>query len=212
MNDRTVIIFDFDGTLADSFMVAVNVFCEITRREPMPREDISRLRGMNMQQLLHELHIPLWKIPFLAWRVRRMMHAQVERIDLVPGVVDIVRKLSKKHQLFVLSSNSTANIQYVLRRFDIADCFAGIYGGAQPLYKYRSLRRLLQDKHLTANGVWYVGDTTGDIEAAHYVGAKSIAVSWGYNNIAALERHHPEALIFTPEELMSAVKEPSDGR
>lgn len=203
MNASSVVIFDFDGTLADSFLVALNAFCEVTRREPMPREDISRLRGMGVRQLLHELRIPPWKVPFLAWRVRGVMQTQVKRIDLVPGLADVVRKLSKKHQLFVLSSNSTESIRYVLQRFGIADCFAGIYGGAQPLRKHRALRKLLRDKHLPASNVWYVGDTTGDIEAAHYVGVNSVAVSWGYNNIAALERHHPEVLVFTPEELVA---------
>jgi phosphoglycolate phosphatase len=205
VNNKSVVIFDFDGTLADSFLVAMNAFCEATRREPMPREDISRLRGMGVLQLLRELEIPLWRVPFLAWRVRQMMHAQVERIDLVPGVAEMVRKLARQHQLFIVSSNSPANIRNVLRRFDIADCFADIYGDAQPLRKYRKLRKLLGDKKLAVDKVWYIGDTTGDIEAAHIVGAKSVAVSWGYNNIAALERHRPDKLVFSPEELVHAV-------
>lgn len=208
MNSKSVVIFDFDGTLADSFMVAIHVFCEATRRELMPHEDISRLRGMGARQLLRELRIPLWRVPLLAWRVRRMMHRQLERIDLVPGIADAVRKLSKKYRLFVVSSNSPENIRYVLGRFGIVDCFDDIYGNAQPLRKQRTLRRLLRDKSLQPDSVWYIGDATGDVEAAHHVGAKSIAVSWGYNNIAALERHHPDALVFTPEELVHAVGKP----
>lgn len=203
MNDRSVVVFDFDGTLADSFLVAMNVFCEVARREPMPREDISRLRGMGMRRLLHELGIPLWRVPFLVWRVRRMMHTQVGHIELVPGMAEAVGTLSRKHRLYVLSSNSAENIRYVLEHFGIADCFADIYGNAQPLRKYRNLRKLIRENNLDAGKVWYAGDTTGDIEAAHRAGVKSMAVSWGYNNIAALERHHPEVLVFSPEELVA---------
>jgi phosphoglycolate phosphatase len=202
VNNKSVIIFDFDGTLADSFMLALSAFCEATQREKIPHEDISRLRGMATRQLLHELRVPIWQVPFLAWRVRRMMHEDVERIDLVSGMAEVIRQLKKKHRLFIVSSNSSENIRFVLSRADIADYFEDIYGDAQPLWKHRRLRQLLRDKHLETNDVWYVGDTTGDIQAAHHEGIKSLAVSWGYNNIAALERHHPDTLVFAPDELL----------
>ena len=199
----SAIVFDFDGTIADSFMVAVETLFELTHREPLPDEDITRLRAMSTRELLRALHVPLWQVPFLAWRARRKLRGRLASIDLIPGIDDAIRRLSRDHQLFVLSSNSAENVHIFLARFGIAACFADIIGNASPLYKQGPLRRLLRRNRLAAGKVWYVGDETRDVDAARRAGVQVVAVSWGYNDIGALERHHPDALVFTPEELVA---------
>jgi len=196
------IIFDFDGTIADSFLIALDVLYGLTHRDrPLPEEDISRLRGMSNREVLQELHIPLWRVPLLLIGARRRLHTRLGEIGLIPGIDDSLRNLHQRYKLFVLSSNSFDNIESFLIRFGIRNYFVGIYSSAHPLWKERKLKKLLQDQCLVPHDVWYVGDEAQDIVAAHKVGLNSVAVAWGYNNVHALESQHPEALVFNPDEL-----------
>lgn len=200
---KPVIVFDFDGTLADTFVLALTIFCELTHRKSMPDEDVSRLRDMSPRALMAELKIHLWQIPLLGWRTRRMLAKRLHTIKLVPDISEAIRQLSRNYHLFILTTNSASNVRSVLARLNIADQFVGIYGNAGILHKEHSLRRLLRQNQLSAKDVWYIGDEVRDIEAAHHVGMPVMAVSWGFNNIASLERHHPDKLVFSPDELVS---------
>ncbi len=197
------LIFDFDGTLADSFELSLKLFYELTHRRPLPAEDISRLRGLDIVPLLRELHIPMWQIPLLLWRVRRRFGTVLEKVDLFPGMQEAIRLLAQRHRLYVLSSNSADNVRGVLMRIGIDGYFAGIYGAARPLHKERGLRNILRRSGVKPQDAWYIGDEARDVDAAHRIGLRAVAVSWGYNNIAVLGQHHPEVLVFSPEELIT---------
>lgn len=194
------IVFDFDGTIADSFPVALHIAHELFGWR-FSKDDISRLRGMKTRQILHELRVPLWRAPFLAARIRRRMVARMDQIPIIPGLDESIRRLAGRYKLFVLSSNSAANVRTFLRRYDIDAPFAAVYGSMLPWHKARVLRRLMRRHGLVKADVRYVGDTDMDIAAAHHAGTAAVAVAWGYSNIHVLQRHHPEALVFTPDEL-----------
>ena len=196
------IILDFDGTIADTFLMALNVFYELSHREPMPEEDITRLRGMGNRELMRELDIHVWQLPFWGWRARRKLAAQIDDVELIPGMADAIRKLARQYQLFVLSSNSSNNVAAVLKRYCVSDLFAGVYGNAGVLHKERRLRRLLRQNHIEPTMAWYVGDEVRDIAAGHHEGMRVMSVSWGFNAIGALQHHHPDALVFSPDELV----------
>jgi len=171
----------------------------------MPKEDISRLRGLDTLPLLRELQIPLWKVPVLAWRARQMFATRVNQVELIPGMAGVVRELARQHELYVLSSNSADNVQSVLKRSGLASYFKRIYGRARPLHKEHALRKLLRQNKIAPQEAWYVGDEVRDIVAARHVGMRIMAVSWGYNNIGALEHQAPDALVFTPDELLARI-------
>lgn len=203
---RETIIFDFDGTLVDSFPVALDIFYALTHSDPLPRQDMTRLRGMTLVQVAKELRIPTYSIPFLLFRGRRVMRKRMTEVDMIAGMEAVIRDLARTHKLFILSSNSPANITMILERHDIRGCFEEIHGNVPLLAKSRALRQLLRKKALKKPEVWYVGDEARDIESAHKNGIKSIAVSWGYNNIHILSQHTPTALVFSTVELLDCFK------
>lgn len=196
------IIFDFDGTIADSFLIMLDVVYELVHHEPLPQEDVSRLRGMTAFGLLRELRVPLWRIPFLVGRVRRHMKVRMDEVGIIPGLAEALKVLQKKYTLFVLSANSASNVRIFLRRFGIEGCFSDVYGGVGPFRKASALGRLTHQKGLHAVDTWYVGDEAWDVRAARRVGMKSVAVTWGYNNIRQLNLSHPDALVFDVDELV----------
>jgi phosphoglycolate phosphatase-like HAD superfamily hydrolase len=195
------IIFDFDGTLADSFSVMLQILHTLIRRK-LVKEDISRLRGMRSRDVLRELHISPWRALFLSAKVRHLMSDRMNEIPLIPGIDQALRVLAHSYPLYILSANSVANAREFLTRNHIADVFSGVYGGVQPWMKRGALKKILKERKLNVGDVWYVGDGYLDVKAAHRAGMKAVAVAWGYSNIHVLESCHPEALVFSSEELV----------
>jgi phosphoglycolate phosphatase len=200
--DRGAIVFDFDGTLVDSFPVALEIFYDLTHTDALEQTDMMRLRGMTMLQVAKELRIPAYAIPFLLIRGRRMMRRRMHDVRLIADMKAAIEALHKTHKLFILSSNSPHNIWLTLTKYELADYFSGIHGNVPLLGKARALRRLLKHYRLDSKQTWYVGDEARDLDAAQKNDMRAVAVSWGYNNIHVLREHKPTALVFTTEELV----------
>ena len=197
---KPAIIFDFDSTIADSFPLVLHIAHELLGEE-LPKDDISRLRGLSGVWLLRALHIPLWQAWIIVARIRRRMRRRIAEIPLVPGMDATLCELARTHRLFVLSSNSPANVRAFLQRHDVDNCFTKIYSGITPWRKSCALRKLVRRWRLDPPETWYVGDTDLDVAAAHHAGLRVAAVAWGFSNVHILEKHQPDLLVFDPEEL-----------
>ncbi len=200
-SNKPAIIFDFDGTLADSLYVMLRSLYWIIHHAQLPPEDISRLRGMTIVQVLRELKIPLWRALFLFRSVHNSMRDQMDSVALVPGVDEMIRSLAQTHQLFIASSNDEPNMLIFLQRFRLKSYFAKVYGGANPMHKAHILRKVIHENGLDARHTWYVGDQSWDIAAAHRAGLRAAAVAWGFSNLHVMQSRHPEVLVFSPDEL-----------
>lgn len=203
------IIFDFDGTIADSFEMAVQIIGELTglHKNSLPPEEIERLRGLSLHGAIEELHIKPWKVPFLLMRGRRRMGKQISKISAQPGMPEAIRKLyAEGHQLFLVSSNSENNIRSFLKQHHMSREFIKIYGGAGLLGKVRQLRKIRRHNRLAGDDCWYIGDEVRDIVSAHEAGIRVVAVTWGFNTAKLLESHNPTAMASTPKELLNILE------
>lgn len=199
---KQAVIFDFDGTVADTFGLAVDIFYHVTNRsEPLTAEKISELRELSLPQVALALGVPFWKVPYLAWRGRRLFADRIHQAAAVPGMAEALQELRKTYGLYIVSSNSEKNVQTFLREHGLSDYFLQVYGNAKLQGKARILRKICQRGDYKPARTCYVGDETRDIEAAHHAGLKSIAVAWGYNNIKALHTHKPDKIVFDPSEI-----------
>ena len=55
---------------------------------------------------------------------------------------------------------------------------------------------------------YYIGDEVRDIEAAKEAGINSVAVTWGFSDLAQLKKAKPFALITKPEQLLDIINKP----
>lgn len=199
--DIQAIVFDFDGTVADSYLEVLRVLYQLVHQQPLPAENISRLRSLSLWSVLRELGVPVWRMPLLLGQMRRAMRGHITRVEPVSGIKDTLSDLSKTHKIFIQSSNSAENVKLWLKRFELEDAVTAVYGSVGMLGKARNLRWLLRENDLSAKHVWYVGDEPRDIKAAKKLDVKSVGVTWGFSNIARLERVRPDALVFNTDEL-----------
>ncbi|MCC4589312.1 HAD hydrolase-like protein [Xanthomonas sp. NCPPB 1067] len=182
-----LIIFDFDGTLADSFGFFLSAQRELAERHGFraaEAHDVDAARRLSTRALLKRSGLPAWRIPLVAADFIRLMRA-APPAALFPGIADVLGALhARGTRLALVSSNSVENVQRALGAA-LSAKFAVIEGGAHLLGKQRALRRVLRaTAHLPAQAV-YVGDQVADWEAAQVLGLPFAAVAWGYA--------HPEA-------------------
>jgi phosphoglycolate phosphatase-like HAD superfamily hydrolase len=203
------IIFDFDGTIADSFDVIVDIFEHITKRpEKLTEEQMLELRGYPLEIVAERLHIRWWRIPFLLARGRRMMARRMHEIPVFEGMGKVIEELhAEGHELFVVSSNSKRNVRKFLKAHHMYNHFVDIRGNAGLLGKSRILRRLAHSNSLKIKDCIYIGDETRDVVSAKAIGMPVVAVSWGFASTDFLKSLHPTALAYEPQEIVRILGE-----
>lgn len=136
------------------------------------------MRRMDTAAILRFLHVPAWKLPFIARHMRRRVAEDAASIPLFPGTTALLEQLAAVAPLAIASSNSEANIRRILR--DAAHHIARYECGASLMGKPRKFRRLIRAVGAEPARIFCIGDELRDIEAARAVGARAVAVSWGY--------------------------------
>ncbi len=203
------VIFDFDGTIADSFAVVVAIIHKLTRRsELVTPEEIVRLRRLHPLELASELGIPRWRIPFMLVMGRREMGRRIGDVQLFGGMADAIAALHRQgNHLYIMSSNSSSNVRKFLRDKGLDKYFdRKIFGGIGLHGKAKVLRRLMRQQGMAPETCIYIGDEPRDITAAKAAGMRCIAVAWGFHSPKILHDHHPYAVVKTPEELLRALQ------
>jgi phosphoglycolate phosphatase len=204
------LIFDFDGTIADTLGAIVRITNRIAPEygySPTTPEKLKYYQSLSTQEMLKQAEIPLFRLPFLLRRVRKEMSTELPNVPIVPDLADALRDLvAANHQLMVMSSNSHRNIEGFLAQHGILDLFASIQGGVGLLSKSRALRRTVQKGGIDFSQIIYVGDETRDVDASNQVGILVAAVSWGFSSREALAAQKPSFLIDHPRQLIGAAQ------
>jgi phosphoglycolate phosphatase len=205
-----LLIFDFDGTLADSFPWFLRALDEAAARyrfRPLVAAEVETLRPHGARKMIEHLGVPAWKLPLIARHLRRAMARELDRITLFPGVSDLLPRLA--HQgvtLAIVTSNSEENVRRVLgaRNASLVQhyaCGASLFG-----------KRPLLTKVVRASGVppetaLCIGDEIRDQEAARTAGLPFGAVTWGYTHGDTLRSLDPEELFTQVDELLRVLAE-----
>lgn len=205
---RQAVIFDFDGTIADSFEYVFDFLkSEAKNTTVYNMKELQALRKLSMKDLALRLGIPVWRLPLTYFKGRRVMRAHMEHVEPVAGMIDVIRQLhADGYTLFITSSNSGRNIKQLLRREGVLGCFRAIRSGAGFSGKSALIRQLLVRYRLSRKAAWYVGDEAADIRSAERAGVRCMAVSWGFAEPEKLMRMAPAALANKPGDIVRIIE------
>lgn len=201
-----MVLFDFDGTLADSFgwfSSAFNLAAKKFNFEILADHELEDLRGKGSREIMRELKISWWKVPFIARFMRQHMHSQKPDISLFPGIREVILELKKRGLIVIIvTSNSEKNVRSILGEelsavIDKYECDVSLFG------KKKRFKKLLRHYSLHPQEVLSIGDEIRDLEAAKMTGVKSGAVTWGYAHGESLKARHPDFTFNRADEIIT---------
>ena len=205
---KRAVIFDFDGTIADSFEY---VFGYLKKEAKNTKNytviEKHALRHMSMKRLALHLGVSPWRLATVYFRGRRYMRTHMEYVQSFAGMSDAIRKLhADGFKLYIVSANSKHNIQLFIKREGLGGCFSAVRGSSGYGGKSNLIRTLMVRHRLHKDNTCYVGDETGDVVAAARAGIPCLGVTWGFADPDKLRQVGPDAIAKRPEDIPKIVK------
>jgi len=188
-------IFDFDGTLADSFPFFISVFNRIADEHGFRRIEhahVERLRHFGTREIMRHVGMPAWKLPLAAASFKTLMRENAGQVQLFPQVEHALRELARGDiQLTIVSSNAEDNVRRVLGP-DLSALISQYECGMSIFGKTARIRKVLKRAATAPSAALYIGDQATDADAARRAGVAFAAVHWGYAPIEVLRKVAPE--------------------
>jgi phosphoglycolate phosphatase len=202
-----MIVWDFDGTLADTLALALATYNDLAAQYGcLPVADPVAVRSMDTRTFLRQHRITWWRLPRLVRAYHAATKDRMMTIRLFDGVPEILRKLQASGcRQGVLSSNSTDNIRACLSAGGVEGVFDFIVGYPRLFGKARVLRRLVKRAIVPPRQFLYVGDEGRDMEAAKKAGVHSAAVCWGIHGAELLSQQAPTFVWSSVTEVLPAL-------
>jgi HAD superfamily hydrolase (TIGR01509 family) len=183
------VLFDLDGTLVNSEAQNAESVARVLERRGRPLSDVER--EFVIGHGWAEIHHFLVKNGGVDLSLEELMHASAkerehiveeEGLLVLPGAVELVRKLSARHKSTVVSGSSRAEVEMTLRALGVLDCFPWFVGAEDT-----SRGKPYPDGYLLAAqrlGVppadcLVIEDSTAGIRAGRTAGMTVIAVKAG---------------------------------
>ncbi len=211
LSSKPFLIFDFDGTLANTFAFGVEIFNEVAPGYGLASISIARvqeLRKLTTQEILDELGVSRVLAIKMGAHIRKVLHSRMDQVQPIDGAREAILSLhGEGFRLGILSSNSVDNIRMFLEKSEMLECFSFIEAGVSLFGKPTRIAKVLRKHSLDPATVIYVGDETRDMEAARKTNVSALAVCWGANGREAMENENAEFCIDDPAEIILCARE-----
>lgn len=199
------LIFDLDGTLADTLPLCVFSFQEAleacTGVRPTKQEVMSHF-GACEEGVSKKLLPDNWSGSFSKYlEVYKENHHMCE--DLFEGVQEVLDFLKRnKIKTALITGKGAQSCDITLNHFGIREYFEFVETGhPKGSIKPECMRRILKRWGLNPKDAYYVGDSPKDITDSDEVGVNPIAVSW------ASTAEHDVLLKYKPHKIFSQIPE-----
>ena len=210
MTDEKYVVFDFDGTIADTIDLSIRIYNKIAPEyncKTLDPGDRHLLSTRKPQELMHEAGITSLKLPKLVMRVRKELGRHIHEAQPCPGIVTALEEIRMAgYKTGVLTSNSRENVDWFCTHNFSRGTFDFVYSGRNLFGKDRVIRRMLEIEQIRPDRVVYVGDETRDIVACKKAGIPVISVCWGLNQLEVLAAMNPDKIADQPGELPGFVQ------
>jgi phosphoglycolate phosphatase len=205
VKERNLLLFDFDGVLADSLDLYAEAVARCLSQIGTPivknREDYLALFEGNFYESMAAKGVDL--VAFAGAAKEILPGIDYDAMKPFDGLIPVLEALQKDHLLAVISSNGFRTISKMLERFGFERFFQEILGSDFLFSKKDKIVHALSKYGIDRKRTFYIGDTTGDILEAREAGVRTVAVTWGWHNREKLVAAHPDFLVDRPADLLT---------
>ncbi len=224
--DARALLFDLDGTLLDTDELVVDYLDQRLGEVPLLHRlyDSRRLARRILAGSERPLAITASWFDLLGidkqvlswgkWLERMDGELEGSHYRAVDGAVDLIRQMSTRYDLAIVTSRSRSEADRFIERFDLDGCFAAIVAREDVRRQKPApepVRRAAQRLGHSPEQCIVVGDTVLDIRAGQRAGALTVGVLSGFGERAQLERGEPDLILETMAGLASHLPDGVDG-
>ena len=213
MNKKKAIVFDFDGTLANSFPLVTKEITEaiaLFRKEPLTDEEARTIYGPTEEGIILKLikDEGLAKESFLRYLDLYNKNHDEMLPDFIPGIRELLEELNSKNiPIYLLTGRSKESTMITLTKFNAFKYFKAIYtGGLYGEVKEELLNELASIHHFNKEDLVYIGDSLHDVPQCRRANVDIISVSYANtDSYEKLEEINKGNVAKTVEELKAKI-------
>jgi phosphoglycolate phosphatase-like HAD superfamily hydrolase len=207
-----LIIFDFDGVLADTLNDLIQfgqeVCDELGIKHAVRKEDLSNLEIMSFASFGRACEVPEHLVDEFVQRCLKRFAERKSPPAIFNGLSTIVKNLAINNTLAIITTNSSQNVHAFLIEHGLDECIHAVYGVDIPGSKAQKIS-IARNKFFAdpkQEAVFMIGDSLSDIRAAKEASVTSIAVTWGHQSLEYLLRGDPDYVVNFPHELIEIIE------
>lgn len=205
-----LVIFDYDGVLADTLDDLINFGQEACNRlgvqHVVTKDDLSNLEVMSFATYGRACEVPEHLIDEFVKISLRLFAEKASPPAIFDGLSEVIQHFSTKHKIAIVTTNSSQNVHAFLTQHGLVSLVHAVYGVDTPGSKAQKIA--LARERFAKNGaaVFMIGDALSDVRAAKEAGVTSIAITWGHQSLETLQRGGPNFVVNNPHELIQAIE------
>lgn len=211
-----LLIFDFDGVLADSLAPMLSYAAQVCSELGYPchptKQDLEVLEKMEFAEYGRQLGIPEHLIAEFVARNFKLFANRIEPLNITPEIKSVIEQLSQANTLTIITGNSCSVVEKFLENHGIKDKFRKVLAAEDEGNRVEKIHKMVLFQGGSISEGFLIGDAVSDIRSARNAGVKSIAVSWGHQSKVKLLTENPDFLIDRPEELLTLFSDELPGK
>lgn len=202
------VIFDFDGTLANSLELIFKLYNEHAEQFgylPLKAEEFPELRRMGYKKAMKAKRVKVRMIPKMVLTMSKEMRLRMDEVKPYSGIIEVIKSLQENgFSVGVLTSNQAPLVKEFLSSHDFPELDFVV--SEKTLFgKDKALKKIIKRFGLNRDQILYVGDEPRDVTACHKIGIPVVGVAWGFAGVEGFESEPPDVLVRTPEELLNTI-------
>ena len=215
MNKKKAVVFDFDGTLSNSFPLVAGKITEaiaMFRKEELTEEENNSIYGPTEEGIILKLIKDKGEAKECFLRYLDLYNQYHEELlpDFIPGIRELLEELNKRNiPVYLLTGRSKESTMITLTKFNAFKYFKAIYtGGLYGEVKEELLNELASIHHYNKEDLVYIGDSLHDVPQCRRANVDIISVSYANtDSYEKLEEINKGNVAKTVEELKTKLLE-----
>jgi phosphoglycolate phosphatase len=225
--NKKLVIFDFDGVIADTFQQAFEA-------STLASKEYGFAPFASRQEFYNDLNVTLKTAPSLIlnrfrkygvvkgfagivhqlFNTKKFKHGIAKHFGPLLkhstyfyGIPELLEKLEGKAEMVILSNNQTQGIINFLDRNNLAKYFTEVHGFETTMVKTQALDKIVKSRDLELNHIVFVTDMKSDIKDAKPLNIPVLAVTYGYNSANKIYSARPTKTVNLVQEIYPALQE-----
>jgi len=190
------LIFDFDGTLADTIPTIVEEVKKEAKKRNIKVPPKKVWQTQSIYKTIKDAGISTIRSYFLYKKIKEEISPKLTKCKMFKNLPVIIRKLQKKYTVIIVSSGTTDTITKILEPYKLKIPIV-----TTNLNKVRALKTISK----SYEDCIHIGDEVRDIKAARKAKMHVASVTWGLNNKKSLTQEKPNLLFEKPKDIENAM-------